>query len=174
MAGADQWLEAAFALADNHRRRGRKIHDCGRLETAVASIENRVDRVLEALLDLETVSEWLRITRQDERRAHQRLAELGEKHMGHWMIRNPHSNGAAALMLQSTRCLARSVQQKCVWARCACLQQSKLPRIEPRVAPDVSEVRAHEREMVMTIRTANRAQPLKRVLVIDVTPKRVA
>ena len=174
MAGADQWLEAAFALADNHRRRGRKIHDRGRLETAVASIENRVDRVLEALLDLETVSEWLRITRQDECRAHQRLAKFGQQHMRDWMIGNPHSDSATALMLQSTRSFARSVQQKRVRTRCACLQQSKLPRIQPRVAPDVSEVRAHEREMVMTIRTANRAQPLKRVLVIDVTPKRVA
>ena len=89
MAGADQWLEAAFALADNHRRRGRKIHDCGRLETAVTSIENRVDRVLESLLDLEAVSEWLRVTRQDERRAHQRLAKFGQQHVRDWMIGNP-------------------------------------------------------------------------------------
>src|SRR3982074_1844703 len=110
MTVADQWLEAALPLADNHRRGGRKIHDRARLDTAVASIENRVDRILEALLDLEAVSEWLRITRQDERRAPQRLAKFGQQHMGDRMIGNPHSNGAAALMLQSTRCLARSVQ----------------------------------------------------------------
>src|SRR6266702_545127 len=100
------------------------------------------------------MGEGLRIPGQDERRTHQRLAEFGQKHMRDWMIGNPHSDGAAAFMLQSTRCLARSVQQKGIRARCAGVQQSKLPRIEARVASDVSEVRAHEREMVMTIRTA--------------------
>ena len=170
MSGAHQWLEAALALADNHRRGGRKIDYSRWLETTVASIENRVDRILETLLDVRAVSQWLCITGQYERRAHQRLTELGQQHMWDWMIWNPHSDGAAALMLQSTRRLARSVQQKRVWTRGACLQQSKLPRIEACVAPDVREVRAHQREMVMTIRTANRAQPLQRVLVIDVTP----
>jgi len=54
-------------------------------------------------------------------------------------------------------------------AWCACLQQPELPRIESRVAPDVSEVRAHEREVMMPVRAANGAQPLKRVLIVDVT-----
>ena len=90
------------------------------------------------------------------------------------MIWYPHADGAAALMLQSTWCLTGRVQKKCIWARRACLQQSKLPRIEARVVPNVREIRADEREMVVPIRPPNRAQPLERVLVIDVAPQCIA
>src|SRR5882672_9412056 len=90
------------------------------------------------------------------------------------MIRDPHPDGAPTLMLQSTRCLARCVQQECIRSWCACLQQAELPRIESGVAPDVSEVRAHEREVVMAVGTTNCAQSLERVLIINVTPQCVA
>src|SRR6202011_2169926 len=108
----DQGVEAALSLAHNHRRRRRQILDRSRFEATVPAIQDRVDFVLEPLLNLATMCEWLQITGQNESRAHQWLTELREQHMRHWMIGYSHPDGAATLVLQSARCLARCVQQK--------------------------------------------------------------
>ena len=77
-------------------------------------------------------------------------------------------------MLQSARRLARCMKKKSIWPWRACLEQSKLPCIETRVPPDVSEVSANECEMMMTTRTANGAQSLKGIFVVDVTSEGIA
>src|SRR5690349_20810062 len=96
---ADQGLERSLAFADNHRRRDREIHYRGRFGTAVAAIEHCIDRVCQPLLDLEPMYQRSLIARQDQRRAHYRFAELGQQHVGNRVIRDPHTDGAATLML---------------------------------------------------------------------------
>src|SRR5262249_60547745 len=51
--------------------------------------------------------------------------------------------------------------------------QTKLPGVQPRVTPNIGQVSAHEREVMVAARAADRAQALERVLVVDMTSERV-
>src|SRR5262245_21251921 len=106
----------------------------------------------ETRLDLAGGGERLLIRRQQQRRAHERLAELGEQQARHRMIGNAYTDGAPPLVLQTTRCGARRAQQERVGTRQARSQHAELPGLEAREATDLREAGAYQREMVVAVR----------------------
>src|SRR4029077_421167 len=107
------------------------------------------DLVCEALLDLARPGERLRVRGDDERRAHERLAELPPQQPRRRMLGDPYADGAPPLVLQAARRRARGPQQECIGSRQAGLEDAELPGLDERKAPDLGEARAHEREMMM-------------------------
>ncbi len=90
------------------------------------------------------------------------------------MIRHPQSYGAAPLMLQTPRRLARGLEQKGIRAGRMGPQQPVLPILHHGVLADLGQVAAHQSEMMITIRLPNVANTLKRRLVADVAAERIA
>src|SRR6267143_1706199 len=89
------------------------------------------------------------------------------------MIGDAHADGAPSRVLQAARRLARGAQQERVRAGQAGAQYAELPGVEPREAPDLRKIRAHQSEVVMTIGLADAAHALERALVADVPAERV-
>jgi len=111
----------------------------------------RVNLVLESRLDLAPFGQRLRIRRQDQRGAHQRLAQLGEQQARHRMVGDAHADGAPSRVLQAARRLACGAQQERIRAGQAGAKYAELPGVEPREAPDLRKIRAHQGEVVMTV-----------------------
>src|SRR5580658_9471667 len=90
------------------------------------------------------------------------------------MIGDAQPDGAAALVFQSARRLARRFQEKSVGSRRVTAQQPVLPVLDDCVLADVGKVAAHQGEMVMAIGLADVADPLERGLVANVAAEGVA
>src|SRR5699024_12030845 len=61
---------------DHLGRAGGEVHDGGRLESAVASVDHRIDHVVELVLDLPTLGHRVLVTWQQHGARQHRLAEL--------------------------------------------------------------------------------------------------
>ena len=174
-------VERSTAFAHDHWRGDGEVDDCGGHDAAIAPVEHCIDLVLETRLDLAAGSQWLRrlivaggSVGQDERRAHERLAELTQQQLRHGVIRNAHADGAPLLVLQAPRRLAGGSQEKGIGPGQAGLQQPELPGVEVREPADLGEIGADQGEMVVAVRPAQAADALQGILVADVPPERVA
>ena len=103
------------------------------------------------------------VARQDQRRREHRLAQLGDQRRGDRMRGHAHADRAAPRVLEPPRHLARRRQQERVGARHALAHDAELPVVEPRVAPDLREVAAHERQVMALVDAADRADARDRV-----------
>src|SRR6202034_2580922 len=128
----------------------------------MAAIKDGVELVLESLADLIGIGQRQLVARQQQRRAHQRLTELGQQHPRYRVVRHPDTDGAALGMLQPPRRLARGRQQKRERSGRGGLEQPELPGLDARVAPDLAQVAAYQREMMVPIGAANASQTLER------------
>jgi len=151
----------------------RRVDARGRLQTASAAIENRIELRAQSTFDLRGIIQRQLVARQHQRRAHDWLTELLEQHARHRMIGHADPDGAALFMLQSSRHLARRLQQKRVRAGCAGLQQSKLRRVDTGIFGDLGQIATHQREVMVTIGVPDAANALEGVFVTDVTTERV-
>ena len=89
------------------------------------------------------------------------------------MIRYAHADRTAALVLQTPRGLARRVKNECVGTWNTAFQQPELPGVESRITPDLIQVGAYEREVMVSVGASNPAHALEGVLVIYVTSERI-
>ena len=89
------------------------------------------------------------------------------------MVRDSNTYGATLLVLQPPRCFLGGLEQKRIRPRGRGLQQAKLRRIDACVFRDFSQVAAHQREVMMSISLPDPTYPLQRILVTDMTAKRV-
>ena len=83
------------------------------------------------------------------------------------MFGNAHTDGAAPGMLQAPRDFARRGQQERVAPGDALLDDAELPVVEHRVATDLGEIAAHEREVMLVVDAAKLASELDAVLSVD-------
>src|SRR5580698_1904110 len=90
------------------------------------------------------------------------------------MIRDPHADGSALLMLQPAGCFTSRVQQKRVGARQADLQNPELPGIELREMTDLREAPTDQCEVVVPVGLADTSHPLQGVFVTEMPAKGVA
>ena len=118
--------------------------------------------MLQALTNLLRIRQRLRVSRQRERRRKHRCVELGEKRKRHRVRRHAHADRLSLRMHQPSRQLARCRQDEGVAARSDTLDQGKARVIHDRVAPDLREVPAHERQVVPFVDVAEAAQALER------------
>ena len=130
--------------------------------------------MLETCADVLRVAERQWIARQDESRAHERLAEFREQRERHGMIGYADADRAAALMLNPARRLPRCGKQERIRSRSACLEQAKLGRVDARIPAGLPDTAADEREVMIPVRLAYPPYPLERSLVADLAAERVA
>ena len=102
-----------------------------------------------------------------------RLTELREQQPRHRVIRHADADGAAFLVLQAPRRLARRGQQERIRPGRRGLEHAELPGFHPRVTRDLGQVAAHQREMMMPVGGADAADAIQRILVADVAAERV-
>ena len=119
-------------------------------------------------------SERLRIPADQQRRAHDRLLELREQQPRHRVRGNAHADGAAARVLQAARGLARGAQEKGVGPGQAGAQHAELPGLQAREPPDLRQIGAHQREMVVAVGLADAPHALERRAVAQMPPQGVA
>jgi hypothetical protein len=90
------------------------------------------------------------------------------------VIGHADADGAPLRVLQPTRGLARGRQQERERSRGRGLEQPELPGIDARIAPDLAQVAAHQREVMVPVGPADAAQTLERLGIADVTAQRIA
>ena len=124
--------------------------------------------------DLAALGHGQLVTRQQQRRAHQWLAQLSDQQLRHRMIRHTDADGAPLGMLQAARCLARRRQQERERTRRRGLQQPELPGFNLGIAANLGQVTTHQREMMVLVGIAQAPQALQRILVTNVAAQRIA
>ena len=138
------------------------------------AIEHTIHLMLEPVSDLAAVGQRQLVTGQQQRRTHDRFAELGEQHARHLVVRHADSDGAPFVVLEAARRLLGGRQQEGVRPRRRRLEHAELPGFHLGVLADLGKIATHQREMVVTVRVANAADAIERILVADVTAERVA
>ena len=76
-------------------------------------------------------------------------------------------------MLQAPRNLARRRQQERERARRPLPHDAELPVVEARETPDIGQVAAYQRQMMALVEAADRADPLRRIGVVEPASERV-
>src|SRR5688572_19401539 len=124
--------------------------------------------------DLLRIRQGKLVSRKHECRAHERLPQFLQQGERDWVVRHPDANCPSLLVLKPAGSLTSSGQQKRVGAGSAYLKQPELPGIDPRILPDLAQVPAHEREVVVTVGLPDSPHPLQGILVPDMEAEGVA
>ena len=90
------------------------------------------------------------------------------------VIGNAQTYRAAARMQQSFRHFARGLQDERIASGCRRFQQAEVRVIELRVLRNLSQIAAHERQVVPFVHPTDGTHALHRGLVADVTTERIA
>src|SRR5690606_25044885 len=164
----------ALALAHHGGRRSGQVHDAGRLETTVAPVDHDIHDVEQSLLNLTRVTHRQFFARQNQGRAHDRLAELFEDRPRDRVIRDSDADRAPLGILQALGRLARRLQKKRVRPWREGLQRAVLLIVDARILRDLGQVATDEREMMVLVRLTDPRDALHRRLVADVAAQRIA
>jgi hypothetical protein len=168
-------LEAiAATVADDQWRGNRQIDDRGGLDAAMTGVEDGAELITQTVADLLAIGQRQLITGQQQCRTHQRLTQFGQQHQWHGMVGHPDTDGAPLGVLQHFGRLARGFQQKSIGTRRACLEDAKLRRVDTGIAGDLTEIAAHEGEVMVFVGLADASHPLQRLTVTDPATQRVA
>jgi len=90
------------------------------------------------------------------------------------VLGNADADGLALLVRHAPRQFLGRVENERVRPWRVLAQHPELPVVDPRVGGDLGQVPAHQRELVMAIELADLAQPLGRVLVLQLTAQGIA
>src|SRR5688572_28849301 len=137
-------------------------------------LRSSVDVALEPIANLLGLRQRQGIRRQQQRRAHQRLAERGEQRLRDRVIGHADPDGAFLRILQPLRQLMGRAQHERVRPRRQSLVLPIRPVLDARIGGDVRQIAAREREIMIALDAAQPAHALERVLVADVPAERVS
>ncbi len=130
--------------------------------------------MLKAGTDFSPAGERFRFARQQQRGAHDRLAQFRKQQMRHRVVGNPDSYRAPLRVLQAARGFAGRGQEERKGPRGGGLEQSKLPSFNARVASDLGQIGAHQRVVVVTVGVPEPADALQGSGITNMAAERIA
>ena len=141
---------------------------------AGARVDDGLHLALQAFADLLRLVQRLALAGLDQRGGEQRLAEGGEQLLRHTVVGHAQADGAARRMRDAARHLLGRLEDEGERPRRAELHQPVLAVVDARIAGQLAQVAAQQREVVLVVDAADAPQVLDRGLVVEMADERVA
>jgi hypothetical protein len=125
------------------------------IDTGGSGVDDQVNIVAYSLLDIARIGERQVVTRQKQRRTHDRLSEGFQNGSHERMVGYPQTDRTPFRVLESLWNLPRGREDKGIGTWRHCLQHTIRPVVDPGVGADFREIAANQREVVVLIGTPN-------------------